>query len=208
MGGIGWAFRLLPVRIRPSASVAGRSASTSDVIWARGLPLCRHWLTAIPHCILSSVERAAFGGDGRGCRCVVFWVVLSGDGAVGGKSAMAAAAAGGGATHVAGGGARGEASVTPLPQPLVAVAVARPPTGGGASRVAAFGVAPTARVLVSLPSLAPPYSSPPAVSHDGDARDGATSVAGAVAGAVAAAMAGAVAGAVAAAAATPDAVPQ
>jgi len=49
MGGIGWAFRLLPVRMRPSASVSGRLASTSDVIWARGLPLCRHGLSATPH---------------------------------------------------------------------------------------------------------------------------------------------------------------
>ena len=106
MDGIGWAFRLLPLRIRPSAFVAGRSASTSDVIWARGLPLCRHGLTATRHWILSSVERASFGADGRGCRCVVFGVERTGDGAAGWMSAMAAAAAGGGATDVAAGRAR------------------------------------------------------------------------------------------------------
>ncbi|OSX80125.1 LOW QUALITY PROTEIN: hypothetical protein BU14_0058s0036 [Porphyra umbilicalis] len=88
------------------------------------------------------VERAAFGADGRGCRCVVFGVVRTGD-------------------------------------------VGRPPTGGGASPVAASGLAPTARDFVSLPLPAQPQSSPPAVSHDGDARAGAASAAGAVAGDVA-----------------------
>jgi len=51
-----------------------------------GLSLCRLGLTATPHWILSSVERAAFRSDGRGCRCVVLGVVWSGNGAVGGMS--------------------------------------------------------------------------------------------------------------------------
>jgi len=70
-----------------------------------------------------------------------------------------------------------------------------------------LGVAPTARVFVSLPSPAPPHFSAPAVSHDGDGRAVAASVAGAVAEAVAAAVPGAMAKAVAAVGATPNAVP-
>jgi len=105
-------------------------------------------------------------------------------------------------------GPTGGAGVTLLPLPFVAAAVAKPLTGGGASPVAALGVAPTSRVFVSLPSPAPPHSSAPAVSHDGDARAVVASVAGAVAEVVAAAVPGAVAGAVAAVEATPNAVPQ
>jgi len=114
MGGIGSAFRLLPVRIRPSASVAGRSASTRDVVWARGLPLRRHGLNATRHWILSSVERAAFGAGGCGCRSVVFGVVWSGNGAVRGLSAMGAEAAVCGANDEAAGGARGGGQRQPI----------------------------------------------------------------------------------------------
>ncbi|OSX79219.1 hypothetical protein BU14_0084s0033 [Porphyra umbilicalis] len=78
-------------------------------------------------------------------------------------------------------GPAGGASANPLPLPLVAVAVARPPTEGGASPVAALGLAPIARVLRSLLSPAPPHSAAPAVLHDGDARSVVASAAVAMA---------------------------